>query len=207
MQTSGKFIVIDGGEGSGKGTICDHLKKIYSGKNVLFSREPGGCPLSEKLRTIIKNDFMGTMTELLLFEAARAEHLEQVVTPALDRGEHVICDRFDSSTYAYQVHARWGGKHSDLFYYVNDAVVTRPPDLYIFCDISPPLALKRRMDAGEVDRFDSEKEAFHERVYLGYKQFFANLKTGSRWVSIDTSQPVKQVLAMVEGIVAKEFAS
>ncbi len=206
MQTPGKFIVIDGGEGSGKGTICEHLKKVYAERNVCFSREPGGCPLSEKLRGIIKGDRMGTMTELLLFEAARAEHLEQVVIPALRRGEHVICDRFDSSTYAYQVYARWKDKHSDLFYYVNERVVTRSPDLYIFCDVPPAVALARRMAAGEIDRFDQEEAAFHEHVYLGYKKFFANLKSG-RWVSLDTSQPVEKVLAMVEDIVAKEFAS
>jgi dTMP kinase len=204
MKNSGKFIVIDGGEGSGKGTICDYLHEKYKGKNVRFSREPGGCPLSEKLRSIIKGDTMGTMTELLLFEAARAEHLEQVVVPALDRGEHVICDRFDSSTYAYQVHARWRKKHSELFYYVNDNVVIRRPDLYVFCDIRPKIALQRRMDAGEIDRFDLEEAQFHERVYLGYKQFFANLKSG-RWVSIDTSKPKAVMLSTVEDIITREL--
>jgi dTMP kinase len=200
-----KFIVIDGGEGSGKGTICEHLKKIYAEKDVHFTREPGGTPLSEKLRTIIKNDPMETMTELLLFEAARAEHMGQVIVPALNRGLHVISDRFDSSTYAYQVHARWRDKYSDLFYYVNDAVVTRPPDLYIFCDVRPALALARRMAAGEIDRFDLEEADFHERVYLGYKQFFANLKQGSRWVSVDTSQSQEIMLKTVEDILNREF--
>lgn len=203
MAQRGKFIVLEGGEGSGKGTIMAHLKKALRRENVIFSREPGGTSLGKKIRKLIFAENMSTMSELLQFESDRAEHLEKVIIPALTRGTHVICDRFDASTYAYQIYARWGKKHEKFFKMVNTQVVGRAtPDLYIFCDIKPKEALLRRMTAGgEVTRFDKEKLDFHNAVYRGYKEFFKD----KRVVAIDATRGIPDVVALAEKIVRNEL--
>lgn len=203
MSKRGKFIALEGGEGSGKGTIMNHLMSVLPKAQVVFTREPGGTPLGEKIRELLLNEPMSTMTELLLFEAARAEHIERVIAPALLRGVHVICDRFDASTYAYQVRARWGRKHEAFFAHINNEVVAKnAPDLYLFCDIRPEIALARRMSAGgEISRFDKEEQSFHQEVYLGYKHFFANLDGArSSVVSIDAAQDISTMTRAAEGV-------
>ena len=203
MAKRGKFLVLEGGEGSGKGTIITHLQNVLKGENVIFTREPGGTPLGEKIRTLIFDEKMSTMSELLQFESSRAEHLEKVIIPALTRGTHVICDRFDASTYAYQICAQWGRKHAEFFGMVNAEVVgSAIPDLYIFCDIAPKEALARRMSAGgEVTHFDTQEIDYHKKVYRGYKEFFKQ----KRFVAIDATMGIPQVVALAEKIVRNEL--
>lgn len=203
MTKRGKFLVLEGGEGSGKGTIIAHLQKVLVGENVIFTREPGGTPFGEKVRSLIFDETMCTMSELLLFEAARREHVEKVILPSLERGTHVICDRFDASTYAYQITARWKKQHAKFFEFVNAEVIgIAIPDLYIFCDISANAALARRMAAGgEVTRFDNEELDFHEAVYGGYKEFFK----GKRSVSIDATKGIPEVVKVAKAIVRNEL--
>lgn len=199
MKKRGKFIVLEGGEGSGKGTILDYLSLVLAGNRVTFTREPGGTAFAERVRALILDGGMVTKAELLLFEAGRADHLEQKIIPALEAGIHVISDRFDASTFAYQVEARWLGKHADFFNMVNDGVVGKMvPDLYLFCDVKPEIALKRRMSAGgEITRFDTENLAFHERVYRGYKKFFKN----KPHVMIDATRDKETVCKAAEAVV------
>ncbi len=203
MTKRGKFIVLEGGEGSGKGTISAHLEKVFAGENVIFTREPGGTPFGEKVRSLIFDETMCTMSELLLFEAARREHVEKIILPSLRQGIHVICDRFDASTYAYQITARWKKQHAQFFEFVNAEVVGGAiPDLYIFCDISPEAALARRMAAGgEVTRFDNEELDFHNAVYRGYKEFFKE----KRFVAIDAIMGITEVTKAAEEIVRSEL--
>jgi len=203
MTKRGKFIVLEGGEGSGKGTIVAHLQKALQNENVIFTREPGGTPLGEKLRALIFSEKMCTMSELLLFEAGRAEHAEKVIIPALARGTHVICDRFDASTAAYQIEARWKKQHAKFFDLVNSVVVAGAiPDLYLFCDILPEVALERRRIAGgEINRFDNEELDFHKAVYRGYKKFFKQ----KRFVAIDATRGIPEVVALAEKIVRNEL--
>lgn len=199
----GKFIVIEGGEGSGKGTMIKHLTSVFPPERVCFTREPGGLPFGEHIRELLLREQLQTVTELLLFEAARAEHVRQVIQPALHRGIHVICDRFDASTFAYQVFARWKGAHRDLFENINSAVVgDTVPDLYLFCDVAPEVALERRMNAGgEITRFDREDIRFHEEVYRGYKEFFTHMHPSSAVVAIDASRNIAEVSADAESII------
>lgn len=199
MKKQGKFIALVGGEGSGKGTIVAHLKKVLAGENVLFTREPGGTSLGNKIRDLLLYESMSTAAELLLFEAARAEHVAQVIAPSLTRGTHVISDRFDACTWAYQITGRWHGKHADFFHLVNKEVVGKyTPDLYVFCDISPKIAVNRRLTAGgEVTKFDKEAQIFHEAVYRGYKKFLSD----KPHVSIDSTTDISTMTHAAEAVV------
>lgn len=199
----GQFIVIEGGEGSGKGTIIAHLQSVFPSDRVRFTREPGGSGFGEQVRDLILKESLQTVTELLLFEAARAEHVNRVIRPALERHVHVICDRFDASTFAYQVYARWGGEHRELFEKINREVLGDiTPDLYLFCDVAPAIALARRMNANEeITRFDREGLEFHEAVYRGYKEFFTHVRPPSTVVVLDASLRPDRVTAEAESVI------
>lgn len=203
MSKRGKFIVIEGSDGSGKGTIMAHLMKAFAHEHVVFTREPGGTPLGEEIRTILMRDAMCTKAELLLFEAARAEHVEKIIEPALARGIHVISDRFDASTEAYQVRGRWDGKHEDFFRSVNaDVVGTTKPDLYIFCDLPPDVSLARRLAVGgALTRFEKEGIEFFRRVDRGYKEFFNN----TRHAIIDATEDIPTMVKTAEDVVRREL--
>lgn len=169
----GKFIVLEGGDGSGKSTAIRHLKEALKDERILFTREPGGTPLGKTFREILLSEHMDALTELMLFSADRREHLSQVIVPTLRSGVHVICDRFDASTYAYQVYARDKEKHKHFFDMLNPELTREArPDLYIFLDV-PTSVAKERMEARteKMTKFDKAKSAFHRRVNAGYKKF------------------------------------
>ena len=177
MKKNGKkawFITIEGPEGAGKSTCTELLVRFFGSKGlpVLCTREPGGTPLAEKLRTAVKNkpddgETVHPETELLLMEAARAQHIREKIAPALADGINVICDRFTDSTTAYQ----GGGRNMDrktieLF---NDfATGECKPDLTILLDLPPETGFarvaKRASADAASDRFEAEKIDFHQRV-------------------------------------------
>lgn len=172
MNTSthkGCFITFEGIDGAGKST---HLKALSAwlgarGHCVVSTREPGGTPLAETLRELVLNQPMDMLSESLLVFAARRDHLQQVVEPALARGDTVLCDRFTDATFAYQ----GGGRGMSL------AVLTqleswvqgsRQPDLTVWFDVPAALAAQRRAAARAPDRFEQQDEDFFERVRAGY---------------------------------------
>ncbi|AGC68231.1 thymidylate kinase Tmk [Thermoclostridium stercorarium subsp. stercorarium DSM 8532] len=168
----GLFITFEGGDGSGKTTQVKLLKEYIAGKGieVVTVREPGGVPVSEKIREIIldsKNTEMDNITEMLLYAASRAQLVSQVIIPALDSGKCVICDRFVDSSYVYQGIAR--GMGMDMVKAIND-IATRKlvPDITFFMDVEPMTALKRRLGISEPDRLEREDISFHDKVYRGY---------------------------------------
>ncbi|GMQ95015.1 MAG: dTMP kinase [Patescibacteria group bacterium] len=182
----GKFIAIEGGEGSGKTKNIEYLKKALGGEGIVFTREPGGTLVAEKIRELLfskdPNEEMEVETELLLFFAARIQHIKKLIIPALESGKHVICDRFNFSTYAYQVVARGRRDLEDTFH-VLDAfarggiiknrkwIHTIEPNLYIFLDVSPRVGLARVASRGEeTTRFDEESLDFHKRVAEGLRR-------------------------------------
>jgi len=171
------FITFEGCEGCGKSTQVALLKKYFADNNIpaLFTREPGGAPLSEKIRGLLldKGDFeVGDTAELLLYAAARAQHIEEVILPALKEGKTVVCDRFTDSTMAYQGYAR--GLGYELVGKVNDiALGSLKIDLTIFLDISPAAAFARKGGPAVGDRMESQTIDFHNRVYGGYKAIAA----------------------------------
>ena len=170
----GKFITFEGCEGVGKSTqvnmLKDYLKK--TGQNAMFLREPGGNILSEKIRKIIldpENSQMTSLCEAMLYSAARAQLMGQVIIPALDKGEFIICDRFIDSTMAYQGFARDLGV--DIISCLNEMVCgDYMPDVTIFLDLPPDEAFKRKGGRDSNDRMELQSLDFHKKVYAGYKK-------------------------------------
>jgi len=167
----GKFISFEGGEGAGKSTqaalLFDYLKGIRL--KALITREPGGTPVAEKIRSIIldKGNDMALITEAVLYCAARAEHLSRVILPALERGVYVICDRFSDSTTAYQAYGR--GLSANDIERLNDIATNGvKPDATVFLDIPPNAGFLRKGGADDGDRMESAGREFHERVYNGF---------------------------------------
>ncbi len=177
MANSGVFISFEGIDGAGKSTHIDSLAQAFraSGKSVTLTREPGGTPLAEKLRAIILNDSMDALTEALLVFAARRDHLQQCIEPALARGEVVLCDRFTDATFAYQGFGRGFDRQmlSVLEQWVQTlpgmtAPVVRQPDLTIWFDLSAEVAAQRLVGARHPDKFEAQPLEFFRRVVAGY---------------------------------------
>ena len=168
----GRFITFEGCEGSGKSTqirlLSERLKK--QGISHIVTREPGGSDIAEQIRNIIlngKNTAMCDECEALLYAAARAQHLREVVQPALNGGTLVLCDRFVDSSLAYQGYAR--GLGLDFVREINSfAMRDFRPDITLFLDISPRAAFERKHGADEDDRMEQLGMAFHQKVYEGY---------------------------------------
>lgn len=169
----GKFITFEGGECSGKTTIIQYVCKQLTENNIPFisTREPGGIDIAEQIRDIIldvKNKSMTEQTEALLYAASRMQHLKERVLPALEEGKIVICDRFLDSSLAYQGYAR--GLGMDAILKINHFALEHLPDLTLFIDVTPDVALKRLTNRNKTDRLDLESETFHQRVYEGYQE-------------------------------------
>lgn len=170
-MSKGLFITFEGPDGSGKSTQIQRLYSYFKdqGKDVILSREPGGTPIGEKIRKIIldkENHEMDSMTEMLLYAASRAQHVAQVIKPALECGKTVICDRFVDSSIAYQGYGRGLG---DCVENVNRyAVMDCMPDLTFLMKLRPELS-SARIREKEQDRIELEKEQFHREVFCGYE--------------------------------------
>ncbi len=167
----GLFITFEGGECSGKTTIITELCKRLEEKNISYisTREPGGIDIAEQIRNIIldvRNTKMTEETEALLYAASRMQHLKERVIPALNEGKVVICDRFLDSSLAYQGYARGLGMESILK--INHFALTHLPDLTLFIDVKPEVALNRLSNRNKTDRLDLESLKFHQDVYQGY---------------------------------------
>jgi len=166
----GIFITVEGGDGAGKSTQLANIKTYMEerGISAIFTREPGGTPISEKIREIIldpENEGMEDLTEALLYAASRAEHVRKVIAPALEDGTTVVCDRFLDSSIAYQAYGRGLGRVVEM---INEpAVAGYIPDLTIFLDLDPEIAMHRISNRGR-DRLEIETSDFHERVHQGY---------------------------------------
>lgn len=185
------FITLEGTEGCGKTTqvlpLADALRR--QGWDVLTTREPGGTPIGEQVRTVLNNldnTEMHARTEILLFQAARAQHVEQLIRPHLARSGVVICDRFADSTLAYQGYGRQQPLEP-LKTLVDYATGGLKPDLTLLLDLDVEVGLRRRARGGEWNRLDALEVAFYQRVRQGYYELAR--AEPARWVVIDASQP------------------
>ncbi len=198
------FITLEGPDGSGKTTQVPELAQAIrsAGYQLVVTREPGGTEIGDQTRQVImdlKNKAMFPETEILLFQASRAQLVREVIQPSLAAGKVVLCDRYADSTLAYQGY----GHQSDmqqLRNIVEFATDGLKPDLTLYLDIEPEAGLKRRMGEGEEwNRLDDYELAFHQRVRDGYKQMIA--AEPARWAQIDASQPPAMVQAALQEIV------
>ena len=197
----GRFITIEGVEGTGKSTNLALMKTLIKerGYEVLVTREPGGTSIGERVRAILldmEEKEMTAMTELLLIFAARCQHVEKVIEPALASGIWVISDRFTDSSYAYQGGGRQLGEHSvaELEGYV---LGDFSPDLTIILDLDVSTGLDRALAGIEADRFETEQRDFFERV----RQVFLDRASGDNYRVIDTSQTIDQVQAEIRQVI------
>ncbi len=189
----GVFISFEGIDGAGKSTHIEGLAQAFRacGRGVTLTREPGGTPLAEKLRTMVLNDPMDAMTEALLVFAARRDHLQQLIEPALARGDVVLCDRFTDATFAYQGSGR--GFDPAILGLLESWVQALPgtsklrqPDLTVWFDLDPAIAAQRLAGARVPDKFEAQPVAFFSRVAAGYAQRQA--QDPQRFARIDAAQ-------------------
>ena len=193
--TKGKFITVEGTEGVGKTTNIQCIASWLDGRGIdyISTREPGGTALGEKVRDLLldkDNTGMAASAELLLMFAARAQHLEEIIIPALAAGTWVLCDRFTDATYAYQGFGR--GLNCEHIEQLEKLVQgDLHPDFTLILDIDPELGMSRVRARGELDRFESEALEFFDRVRAGYRDR-ANTNP-SRYCLVDASAPLTVV--------------
>lgn len=198
----GLFITVEGGEGVGKSTNISCIRDYLQARGValVVTREPGGTPLGEDIRAVLlqaRREPVAPMAELLLLFAARAQHLRDVIVPALEAGKWVICDRFTDASYAYQS----GGRGLDpgaVRTLENLVQGELRPDYTLLLDAPALTGLERARGRGELDRFEQEELAFFERVRNTYLQL-ANESSG-RYHVVDASQPLASVQQQLQGI-------
>lgn len=204
-MTRGLFISFEGIDGAGKSTHIARVAELFrqAGRAVVLTREPGGTPVSEKLRELVLHEPMDPLTEALLMFAARREHLVQVIEPALARGEVALCDRFTDATFAYQGGGRgfdWQvlGELERMVQALPDGTL-RQPDLTVWFDLDPLIAAERLASARVPDKFESQPADFFAAVRAGYARRQADMP--NRFARIDAAQTMEAVGADVSRIV------
>lgn len=188
-MSRGLFITFEGVDGCGKSTqlrfASEHL--AARGEDFLFTREPGGCPVAEKIREMlldVENSGMSAYTEALLYAAARVQHVDEVILPALEAGKIVLCDRYIDSSVAYQGFGRQIS--AETVWQINGYAARRcMPDHTIFLDVPPDAAFGRMNPAKQHDRLEQEDSAFFARVYEGFDTLCAQFP--QRIVRVDVS--------------------
>jgi len=201
---SSLFITFEGIDGAGKSSHIEPLADWLRarGREVLVTREPGGTPLAESLRELLLRQPMDALTESLLVFAARRDHLQTCIEPALARGASVLCDRFTDATFAYQGGGR-GFDHAVLAQLETWVQQGRQPDLTLWFDLPAATAAARRAAARAPDRFEQQDAGFFERVRAGYADRAA--QAPQRFVRVDSSQPREQVAAELQRALAEHF--
>ena len=195
----GRFITFEGIDGAGKSTHLGAVAARFGahGIEVVRTREPGGTDLAERLRELVLHTPMDALTEALLVFAARRDHTQRVILPALERGATVLCDRYSDASFAYQGHGRGFDKAVlvALEGWVHDGL---QPALTLWFDVPPAVAAARRAAARAADRFEAEDEAFFARVRAGY-QARADADPG-RFARIDADAPPAEVATRVAAV-------
>ena len=189
------FISFEGTEGVGKTTLIRKLYDYFQAQNidVVLTREPGGTPMAEQIRSVLlsvnHDEAMSNDTELLLIYAARAQHLQQVIIPALQAGKVVLCDRFTDASFAYQCFGR--GLSQEKFHLLNQNFVSHCPDVTFWLDAPIETGMARARERGALDRFEQEKVSFFEKVRTGFEEIHQN--EPERMKRLDATQVPEQV--------------
>lgn len=200
LNTAGKFIVFEGGEGSGKSHHTALLARFFEqrGDSVIQTYEPGATLIGSALRKILLdyrddgNTPLAVSTELFLFLADRAQHVTEIIQPALARGEIVICDRFVGSTLAYQGGGRTIADRGLLLTMNDFATKALIPNIVFYLDVDPRIGLarKQKQDGGNLNRLDRENLEFHDRVRASFRQLAQKNKN---WVTLEAGQSIEKV--------------
>lgn len=204
------FISFEGTEGVGKSTLIASLNKALSAEHdVVLTREPGGTPLAEQIRELLlapqqdatQQEQMSHATELLLIYAARAQHLDQVILPALSENKIVLCDRFVDASVAYQHGGRGMDKAQiDL---LTNTFVAKMPDLTFWLDLPVEQGMQRAKNRGALDRFEQEKMAFFQRIQESYRQLAE--QNSQRIIRLDASQSAEQLFEKALSIIQEKM--
>ncbi len=203
------FITFEGSEGCGKSTQSEALAKYLrrQGYDVLHTREPGGTQIGEQIRAILanrENTMMQLRTEILLFQASRAQLVEEVIKPQLASGGVVVCDRYADSTIAYQGYGYRSVDLQQLLPLVNFATGGLQPHLTILLDLDVAVGLQRRSRGGQINRLDTYELEFYQRVREGYLEMAR--QQPDRWVVVDAARPFAQVQDEVCQIVLQRLS-
>jgi len=206
--TRGMFITFEGPDGSGKTGQMDILANefIKQGYPILRTREPGGTFIGDQIRATLldlKNTSMVDRTEALLYQAARAQLVDEKIKPHLAEGGIVLCDRYADSTLAYQGYGHRNTVESlqGIIHYATGGLI---PDLTILLDLAPEVGLERRLADGGLNRLDAYDIEFHHRVRAGYLELMK--ENPDRWVIIDANQDFDQVQSEIRDILQQSFA-
>ena len=199
----GLFITFEGPDGSGKTTQIERLKTFIQSKgyDAILTREPGGTAIGEKLREIVLDKQymeMDYMTEALIYAAARAQHVEQIIKPALKEGKTVICDRFIDSSIVYQ---GYGRKLGDCVRVINEYAVRGCfPDITFLLKVDPEIG-KLRIKADDQDRLELEKLDYHRAVYRAYEELEKNYP--ERIIGIDAGRSIDEISREIQAYIAR----
>lgn len=208
MSTSqnGAFIVIEGGDGAGKSLQIKKLEKVYEGK-IIFTREPGGTEYAESIRGLaLDHPLAGEAdgkTQFMLMWASRAEHMNHLIIPSLKEGKVIISDRFDSSTFAYNIFAQEENGLVEYFEHTRNTILgTHTPDLYIYLDVTPEIG-EARMAGREEEQnhFDKRPKDFKQKVRDGYFEFFKKVPH----VIIDASRTPDEIFEDIQVEIKKFY--
>lgn len=208
MEPRGLFITVEGGEGVGKSTNMRFLQEhlIEAGVDLVVTREPGGTALGEDIRELLlkpREDSMADNAELLLVFAARAQHLAQLVEPALARGQWVLCDRFTDATYAYQGGGR-GLSMATIRQLEQLVQGDLRPDYTLLLDCPVEVGMSRASARGELDRFEQEQAEFFQRVRNTYLQLAR--ESSGRYHLVDAARPLNEVEQQLKQVCAELLA-
>ena len=204
----GQFITLEGGEGVGKSTNVGFIQDWLQarGIEVVVTREPGGTAIAEQIRSLLltqQTEMLTEMAELLLLFAGRAQHIHHVIEPALQQGQWVLCDRFTDATFAYQ----GGGRQFDpqLIAWLERTVQAGlQPDVTLLLDAPVAVGMQRAAQRAALDRFETEQQAFFERVRQAYLQRAA--ADSQRFHIIQADQSLDAVQAQIEAVLAQRLA-
>ncbi len=197
---TGKFITLEGMDGAGKSTHISNIIQILQaqGHEVISTREPGGTALGEKLRELLLHENMHPETETLLMFAARREHIDRVISPALVRGAYILSDRFTDATYAYQCGAK-GVPASKIQLLEQWVQADIQPDITLLFDVPVEVSLDRLATARSPDKFERENAEFFTRIRHAYLQ--RAIENPARFRVIDANKPLEEVKKTVEDII------
>jgi len=205
-MNKGKFIVIDGGDGAGKSSQLKKLKDFF-GEQVVVTREPGGSPYAEEIRhLILKSPNAGqadAKTLFALFWAGRRDHIKNTILPALNAGKHVICDRFDSSTFAYQIFGQEARELEEMFFIFRDFFLGDcKPDAYIYLDVDIVVGLSRKNNTGvDKNHLDEKERDFFYRMQNGYNAFFERVAASRVDANLSMEHVFENLLAEIKKVV------